>query len=978
VLPAPPITRSSGRPDTTPLVESPLTTQGCDATQPLLLPAKSLDRLLPHVTLLVMGGKRRNPRFRLLPAAMVAAVVLAAVWVARSPHRNDLATYWGFVLGAAALALGIYALRLAKKQDDATPDLGELDQVADQLAKVVRRQWQKAAGERSLLSPIPVRWQTPAAMAGPISAAVESPQFTPLPMLRRVEEQFLLAGGGIDDLHAVYGGLGSGRLMIAGAPGSGKTGMGVLLVLRALKYREQVPDGERPQVPVPVLFTLRDWDPRNQDVQDWLTRQLQQTYPFLADEAGRLKAAELIAEKRVDVILDGLDEIAEELRPVALRALSQQATSFRVVVLGRTAEMVSAASQRVLADAAAVELQRIDPEVAANYLTKGQVAPLHDGWRDLVDRIRSDRESPLAQALSTPLALTLVRDTCQSEEDVRDLLAVSDATDVAVSDKERVKHIVDHLLDGVLPAAYSDSPDHPLQYDLRTAKKALGHIAARMDHDLTYNLEWWRLPTWSPWRRRAIPVGLVAGVPAWLVTWLVFGFALSDALFWGAVAAFLTGIAAGALGTGWRRRGSPPWKTGRIRLRWAAIRMPLMIMLASGLVFGLLGGLWGADVAKNVSGILWGIVAGLVLALALGLRFTLPRLGDPSDTSFASPDTSWRTARTYGRVLGLVFGLLAGLCGGLVFGLTGWGLGGYFSNREVPKFAADATRQFRHLTRRQVEYLDSHHYRQIIEYLARHDYRQLTGYWARHFTVELGGPFGGLNLPLAWGLLGGLSGALLFGLIGGLSAIVTFGTWPTTLASLELAYRWHTPVRLMRFLEDARGRGVLRTVGPVYQFRHAQLQDRLAEQATAAASTGQTGSAREALRQAQELLAEQEQVLGPDHPDTLLTRSDIAVLTRKTGHANTALRLAQELLADRERVLGPDHPDTLETRMWVALWIWKTGDRSRALRLYQELLPDQERVLGADHADTRQTRQIIELLSGPRTKQLAQRVLSRF
>jgi hypothetical protein len=31
-------------------------------------------------------------------------------------------------------------------------------------------------------------------------------------------------------------------------------------------------------------------------------------------------------------------------------------------------------------------------------------------------------------------------------------------------------------------------------------------------------------------------------------------------------------------------------------------------------------------------------------------------------------------------------------------------------------------------------------------------------------------------------------------------------------------------------LEDARDRNVLRTVGPVYQFRHARLQDRLAGQ----------------------------------------------------------------------------------------------------------------------------------------------------
>jgi len=39
-----------------------------------------------------------------------------------------------------------------------------------------------------------------------------------------------------------------------------------------------------------------------------------------------------------------------------------------------------------------------------------------------------------------------------------------------------------------------------------------------------------------------------------------------------------------------------------------------------------------------------------------------------------------------------------------------------------------------------------------------------------------------------------------------------------------------TPIHLMGFLEDARQRNVLRTVGPIYQFRHARLQDRLATQ----------------------------------------------------------------------------------------------------------------------------------------------------
>jgi hypothetical protein len=57
--------------------------------------------------------------------------------------------------------------------------------------------------------------------------------------------------------------------------------------------------------------------------------------------------------------------------------------------------------------------------------------------------------------------------------------------------------------------------------------------------------------------------------------------------------------------------------------------------------------------------------------------------------------------------------------------------------------------------------------------------------------------------------------------------------WPTTLAWLQLRRSGHVPaVSLMPFLEDAWSRGVLRTVGGVYQFRHATLQDQLADQTT--------------------------------------------------------------------------------------------------------------------------------------------------
>jgi hypothetical protein len=78
------------------------------------------------------------------------------------------------------------------------------------------------------------------------------------------------------------------------------------------------------------------------------------------------------------------------------------------------------------------------------------------------------------------------------------------------------------------------------------------------------------------------------------------------------------------------------------------------------------------------------------------------------------------------------------------------------------------------------------------------------------------------------GIVSGLVWVLGFGLVFGL---VFPRTWAVSLTFAQLAMRWHTPARLLRFLDDARQRNVLRTVGPVYQFRHARLQDRLAGQA---------------------------------------------------------------------------------------------------------------------------------------------------
>ncbi|MER6005263.1 hypothetical protein ABT120_42425 [Nonomuraea angiospora] len=48
------------------------------------------------------------------------------------------------------------------------------------------------------------------------------------------------------------------------------------------------------------------------------------------------------------------------------------------------------------------------------------------------------------------------------------------------------------------------------------------------------------------------------------------------------------------------------------------------------------------------------------------------------------------------------------------------------------------------------------------------------------------------------------------------------------IATARLALAGILPRALMSFLDDAHRLGLLRTVGPIYQFRHAELQDHLA------------------------------------------------------------------------------------------------------------------------------------------------------
>ena len=112
----------------------------------------------------------------------------------------------------------------------------------------------------------------------------------------------------------------------------------------------------------------------------------------------------------------------------------------------------------------------------------------------------------------------------------------------------------------------------------------------------------------------------------------------------------------------------------------------------------------------------------------------------------------------------------------------------------------------------------------------------------------------------------------------------------------------------------------------------------------------------EAIELYERVLADQKWVLGPDHPNTLTTRSNLAGAYRSVGRFDEAIELFEWVLADRVRVLGPDHPKTLTTCNNLAVAYHSAGRFDEAIELFEWVLADRVRVLGPDHPDTLATR----------------------
>ena len=760
------------------------------------------------------------PWLSLVLLPLVLGLGLQTVLPGARPIGLALAAGGPSAVACAALA----ATWLTARRRDERETADRLARTADALAEHVALQWRQAAIERRLLNPIPipVRWRwSDLRVAGPIADATadgaELARFSPLPGIPAVTEATAREGD-LRALLAVYGGLDSGRLVILGAPGAGKTGAAIRLLLAALEHRRSLADSERRDVPVPVFIGVRGWDPVTQPLQTWLALRLSEEHPSLRSVAyGRDVALRLVRAGRLAVILDGLDEMRSDLRSIALRALDEQAT-FRLVVVSRSQELVATASESHLSGAAAVELQPVGAEDAAAYLERCTPRPLSGSWQRLVDVIGSDRASPVARALDTPLALSLVRDTYGPGDAIDEML-----------DGDRFRcpeQVMDHLLDRVLTAAYAPRPGQPPpRYTLAQARHWLGFIAWRMGRESTAgDLAWWLVPRWRPaWPRSVITVATVAlagGAAGALVGGRTGAVAVCAPV---AVAAALALLRDGGPP---RQAGWPRW--GRMLSR-ANLALGFAVGLAGGLAFGVAVGLAAGLAFGLLVGLLVGVIIGLAVNFLFGLADGLGHL--PSDAvSPIDPITSWCRDRQYVVTLVAAFSLVGGVTGGLAMTLTSWLYTGIVSGLAGGLLGGLAIGVVLGLSGAFEGRLAT----ALVGRLATGFARTMA------FGVTIGlaaGSAAVLSVNLADGLLFGLALGLGFGLA---FALADSAAWPAALAFAQLAWRGQAPLRLLRFLEEARDRQVLRVAGPVYQFRHARLRERLARVCEGAeASEGQ-------------------------------------------------------------------------------------------------------------------------------------------
>lgn len=750
------------------------------------------------------GNSMRHGRWRVTWGLCGAvALTLAVLWgVQDAEVVSTAASVLATVLSVFG-ALSVWAWR--RSPGRARSDGDQLTQAQDALARLVQAQWREEARLRGLYTPLPLpviwsdspredlRGHSPL-IGGPVSCRVDQP----------------------DELAALLGPPPRPRrLVVLGPAGSGKTTFAVLLALALLGARGQ-------DDPVPVLLTAASFDPDRENGTVWLRRRIAADYPALtdADAYGPSALDDLLDGRRILPVVDGLDELPEAAQQAVLKALKDAFDPDAPLVLTCRTEAFAAAVAGAgpLTGAAVIEPAALHAAASLEQLRLATAAgPSRTRWDRVAEHLRDHPDGALAQALTSPLSVALARTVyAEGTGDPSVLLPLTT--------KEAVE---DHLLDAVVPITYERARrrDPARRWGPADAHRHLTRLASGMARRRTYDLAWWRLYDDTPTIARAC--SRATALAAALVVLTLLGCA---------VARSLPGVPPPEPGLAeWYVRSAAVgvW-CACLTAVWIPARPvgPALTASLGGLAFAVPG--MTVDPVPGVERAWYAI--GCVCVLGFSFLLVLYPSGHPSPPPVPSRGTltpahrSRRLARAALLVVGTTLLTSVALWAyGLVVHPTGaagptarsavplWayglGLGALFGTGQAMLYFTRGTTTAR----------DRLHPAATVR--------------ADRLVTLVGCCAAPLLVTMPCGLLLVLQGkaeaAEFLGLLlsmgpTGLVLALAARAWPYyTAARLLLAARGQLPWSLQAFLDDAHRLGVLRQVGPVYQFRHARLQQRL-------------------------------------------------------------------------------------------------------------------------------------------------------
>lgn len=635
--------------------------------------------------------RRRARRTGQLALALLSATTAASLLLAHL-YQNDTVTILTAVLGGLpGLYLAYAAYRDDRKAEAAAEARLSLTQLADQFADAVRSQWQEEASARRLNDPYPLpvrwvpahpslfdRWTTQARLA---ATGAGWPSAT----RRWASGPSGLAGEG-SQLSVILARVPTGRLVVLGEPGSGKTILVMRLVLDLLARRTS-------GGPVPVLVSAASWDPTTQDLHGWLARQLTISYtaltpPAQSGAAGSSRIRALLGAGLILPILDGLDEIPDGIRgPAITRINDAMRPGERLVMTCRSAPFQDAVRPAqgppvTVRGAAGVELCPLDANAVASYLladvgvTEGETR-----WAPVVADLRMP--TPLARTLSSPLMVGLARaiynprpgESAVTLPDPVELCTLPDTVAIEA-----------HLLSAFIPAAYrshAGQPGRRRDWSTAQAESWLTLLARHLEYTVHGpDLAWWELPRSTPRVVAGLATGLITGLVAGLATEIAFvvitavldasplpfptvptvGMAAVTGLKYASIAGLAAGLLGGTAAAATAQGDQPVVR----RTRWSP-RSPAISRTAATVTAGLAAGLAGWLWFQHWLAIGLGIVAAILVAVSCKRADRLSKSLDFQAGSAAGI--------VVGSVVGLTFGIVTGvLLGGSSVGLR-WGLG---------------------------------------------------------------------------------------------------------------------------------------------------------------------------------------------------------------------------------------------------------------------------------------------------------------